>query len=289
MITNAVESVFSQKKSGPGTKPDNSPTAGAQAETTPQRFPVPLAVLHHYLRRYSNRHSTSSSSSIGSATDSHGPSASPAILVEVETTQGYVYAGRLIDVDPFYNMTLADAFVRRRRACDIERECIRQKFESLLDIRADDPHSSRMAHLIPDELIERHDSAARPTLVGHITIRSSHVLMVVFLEEPQAEAQAHVPVPNDTRKEGRKTANTEGTHHSHHHSVARLAGVFKSTAVAVKKAMDRQRQADRQERRQRIAAAAKRGKTTAEERGDNSTSTTTNNNPVVSGVKRSRQ
>lgn len=216
----------------------NKEEAGATARASPaahhldepSRLPVPLAVLTQLLEE--DIHGSSS-------TPTGGP---PPLYAAIETKQGYVYTGEVTGVDAYYNITLSGATVRRQRRCDVERHLIRDKYMALLS------HIDHMStSLLPDEYIERPDSPAHPRFVGAYVARSNNVVMIQFLNEPDQESMVSVrrPIEGEEDDAAMKPKFAQ---------VSRLEAAFRSTASMIKKALQKQRLADRQARRKRIAA-----------------------------------
>lgn len=229
---------------------------------------MPAAVIVTALQRLREKEgvsTTSSSSAVEGGTAGSAPSPpaqlpySPAVFnstsdayidVEVETKQGYVYAGKLVDLDREYNMVLREATVRRERPCDVVRATRRHQRRTLL---------AQLGSLAPPELLmteqdgERDGAATRPRYLGSVLIRSSNLLMARF---PRAPAQ-----PSSSPGVSTATGAPQGKGDGKTKPDADprdLRAAYTSAAVAVKKAMQRERNKNREARRKRLAAIKKK-------------------------------
>ncbi|AAZ12702.1 ssm4 protein, putative [Trypanosoma equiperdum] len=139
---------------------------------TRSQDPLPAAVIREFLEM----HQQCNDQSLGqgespTGTEKDGTRAAEArvvsapLRVEVETTHGYVYEGRLVAMDEFYNVTLTEATKRRERLCDVER--------SLLTM-----------HGFPAPAAS---PSTRREYVGSVLVRSGNLLMIRF---PQGEGNA---------------------------------------------------------------------------------------------------
>lgn len=193
------------------------------------------------------------------------------VMVEVETTQGYVYEGHLISIDPYYNLTLREATVRRHRRCDWERAALRNHYRQLLSssVGSGLAHDEDLAGL-PEELVERSGSATLPRpLLGDVLLKSSQTVSVVFLPSTPTTAagggaarqtavgggllavlQRGGPQPSE-EDVAEVTASQRGG------SISVLQTAFVKTAATVKKKMAEERMRNRAARRARVAAKAK--------------------------------
>lgn len=198
-----------------------------------EKLPVPAGVLIHTLAA---RHAAAGTSALTS---------SWSLEVEVETTQGYVYTGKLVALDAHYNLTLAEATVRRERLCDLERSLARQQHARTLAGMG--LSGSELAAFMPPE--ERPAAATRPRYAGSVLIRSNNLLLLSFpSEQPQAEstrstAAGGAAIP-PKRSAGRKPQY--------------LIDTFKSTATSIKKALEVERRKNRNARRKRIGDAKRK-------------------------------
>ncbi|CCW63969.1 unnamed protein product [Phytomonas sp. EM1] len=180
-----------------------------------------------------------------------GASTRPFIEVEVETTQGYVYAGKLVEIDAHYNITLREAMVRRERACDVQRALRREHWRQQQKLMF-----GMMNHDVPLSVLgvevgeERADSATRPRYVGTTLIRSSSLFMIRFIGDGAIAAIRDKSA--ECHGEGgpsRKKARSESSPQS------ALRRAFVEAATAAKKAIEQERRKNRLERQKRKTAA----------------------------------
>lgn len=247
-----------------------SPSASVKdrAGLTPHRkLPVPVGVIVAALETLREKDSGGGHQEGGEGEQkpSGGPSPptllpySPAVFsstsnafieVEVETKQGYVYSGKLVDMDADYNVTMREATVRRERLCDVIRATRRRQRQVLL---------AQLGSLVPKELVqaelageggeaEREGAATRPKFIGSVLIRSSNMLMTRFLQ-PSAPTAPSL-VGKDSEKQ--KPATTDPR------DPRDLRSAYRSAAVAIRKAMQKERTKDREARRKRLLALKKK-------------------------------
>lgn len=199
------------------------------------KLPVPLAVVRQALF----------ASSIVS-------SWSPAPLrVEVETTQGYVYTGRMVDMDMFYNVTLTEALVRRERACDVLQTLLQHRHDALLASLGPEMNGSGGSGLRSGvSPASTAPAALRQRFVGTVMLRSSSIVMVRFLTDPSRDGRHESMTRVETAGGGGGVRVSDGAHDAR----GELEGAFGAMAAAVKKSLLQTRRKNREDRRRRIAA-----------------------------------
>ncbi|CCW69700.1 unnamed protein product [Phytomonas sp. Hart1] len=202
---------------------------------------VPVGVIQHLL----------------GSSSAAGEPARRFIEVEIETTQGYVYAGKLVDLDAHSNATLQEATVRRERACDVQRALRqahwRQQRQLMFGMMNRDVALSVLGVDVPEE---RADSATRMCYVGTTLIRSSSLVMIRFVGDGAVATITNEPVEcHSTNNEGRTSRKKSRTEPSSQTSLQRA---FVEAATAAKKAVEQERRKNRLERQKRKMEAVKK-------------------------------
>ncbi|KAG5508163.1 hypothetical protein JKF63_05417 [Porcisia hertigi] len=216
-------------------------TAGASAKPDLKKgmkyAPAPAAALMRALRLLDEagdgtRDENGNGSTLLTSSLNCDPSRS--MEVEVETSQGYVYTGKLVHIDDHYNVMLHEALVRRARSFDVERALLREKQQRetrLIASSLQDPTSEE-----GDVVQSANELMPRPHYIGATYLRSNNIFLMRFIE---AEA--------DT---GTATASSA----SPNSTSGRLRSSFVATAAAIKAHLKREKMRNRAARRKRLEA-----------------------------------
>ncbi|KAK7195101.1 hypothetical protein NESM_000433400 [Novymonas esmeraldas] len=162
--------------------------------------------------------------------------------VELETTQGYVYVGKLVHIDAGYNMVLHEALVRRARAFDVERAALQEKARREARFIASSLRGTAPAPPAPEEQEEEGledgqlRGMPRPRYMGTVFMRSNNIFLLRFID-PAADAAATAASSNS--------------------ALGRLRSRFAGMAAAIKAHLQREKLRRRAARRRRLEAKKK--------------------------------
>lgn len=223
-----------QAAAGKAKSSSSSGSPDVSLERNPKGVPAPAAALMQSMGLLSTPANADGSGDHGAGlvTSSLSCDSARSMEVEVETTQGYVYTGKLVHLDARYNLVLHEALVRRARDFDVERAELRLKAQrearllasSLQDrgfapsSAAEEGHVDTAAELMP-----------RPRYVGTAYLRSNNVFMVRFVDTAAVAAAA------DT-------------------ALGRLQASFARMAAAIKAHLQQEKMRNRTARRKRLEA-----------------------------------
>ncbi|KAG5508494.1 hypothetical protein GH5_06740 [Leishmania sp. Ghana 2012 LV757] len=159
---------------------------------------------------------------------------SRAMEVEVETSQGYVYTGKLVHIDHRYNVILHEALVRRARSFDVERAVLREKSQREARLIA----SSLQGVLAEEADVMQGTSELmpRPRYIGLTYIRSNNIFFMRFI---------------DTAAGSGATAASAALGNS---AWGRLKSDFAMMASAIRAHLKREKMRNRAARRKRLEA-----------------------------------
>lgn len=168
------------------------------------------------------------------------------VEVEVETKQGYLYAGKLIHMDAHYNIVLREVLVRRERLFDIERELLQRQHQSLLQLLPDGGGAGELE--AGAAVVGR---GPRPRYLDRVCLRSNNVVLMRFVDAANMAKVA--PAAGSLSS----TSPPPPPPSSSSALVGALQSSFQAMAAAVKTELMQIKMRNRADRRRRLEAKKK--------------------------------
>ncbi|GET87585.1 hypothetical protein, conserved [Leishmania tarentolae] len=211
--------------------------ARLQSEKTSKGVPAPAGVLMRALglsAEVTDGTGEKGECDLALLTSSLGCDPSRSMEVEVETSQGYVYTGKLVHIDARYNIMLNEALVRRARGFDVERAALREKLQresrllatSLQGVVAQDA----------DVVESTSELMPRPRYIGATYIRSNNIFLMRFIDTAAC------------------TGGTAASVSSSNSALGKLKSNFSMMAASIKAHLQREKMRNRAARRKRLEA-----------------------------------